>query len=130
MSPDYATVKLVHVGAAAASIALFALRGTWMLRAPHRLRRRWVRVVPYCVDTLLLVAALWLAWHLGEGARGGWLIAKVLALAVYIALGTLALKRGRTRNVRLAAFAGAIVTFGYIAMVALTKSPWGIFANG
>ena len=126
MSLDYATIKHVHMSAAALSIALFVLRGAWMLWSPARLRLPWVRVVPHVIDTVLLASALWLAWQLGAAGTHGWLAAKVLGLLVYIVLGTIALKRGRTRRVRAAAFIAAIATFGYIVMVAVTKSPFGV----
>ena len=129
MAPDYAAIKLVHVGAAALSIAGFALRGAWMLRSPQRLRQRWVRIVPHVIDTVLLASALWLAWQLGAEGTRGWLWAKLIALLVYIGLGTIALKRGRTRGVRVAAFAGALATFAYIVTVAITKSPLGLLAQ-
>jgi uncharacterized membrane protein SirB2 len=45
----------------------------------------------------------------------------VLALILYIVLGTIALKRGRTLRVRAIAFGAAIATFAYIAMVAVTR---------
>ena len=44
MLPDYAVIKHIHMGAAALSIALFMLRGAWMLWSPERLRLTWVRV--------------------------------------------------------------------------------------
>lgn len=129
MAVDYATVKTVHVAAASVSIALFALRGGWMLRSPQRLARPWVRIVPHVIDTALLASALWLAWQLGGDGTRGWLWAKLAALAAYVALGTIALKRGRTRGIRLAAFVAALVAFGYIVSVAVTKSPLGILAH-
>jgi uncharacterized membrane protein SirB2 len=129
MFPEYAAVKSVHAGSAAASIALFVTRGAWMLRSPQRLQQRWVRIVPHVIDTTLLASALWLAWQLGTEGTRGWLAAKVAALLVYIVLGTIALKRGRTRGVRIAALIGAIATFGYIVTVALTKSPLGILSR-
>lgn len=129
MTIDYAAIKLVHAGAAALSIGLFALRGAWMLRSPQRLQRRWVRIGPQVIDTVLLASALWLAWQLGADGTRGWLWAKVIALCAYIALGTVALKRGRTRRVRIVAFAAALATFGYILSVAVTKSPLGAFAR-
>jgi hypothetical protein len=45
------------------------------------------------------------------------------ALLVYIVLGTIALKRGRSPAVRAGAFAAALAAFGYIVGVALTKDP-------
>ncbi|MHB1249164.1 MAG: SirB2 family protein, partial [Polaromonas sp.] len=50
-----------------------------------------------------------------------WLTAKVLALTVYIVLGSVALKRGKTRGVRRWAFAAALAAFVYIVAVALTR---------
>jgi uncharacterized membrane protein SirB2 len=129
MTIDYAAIKLVHAGAATLSIGLFALRGAWMLRAPQRLQRRWVRIAPQLIDTVLLASALWLVWLLGADGTRGWLWAKVIALCAYIALGTVALKRGRTRGVRSVAFAAALATFGYIVSVAITKSPLGMLAR-
>ena len=129
MAPDYATIKAIHVGCATVSIALFVTRGAWMLGSPEHLRQRWVRIAPHVVDTALLASALWLAWQLGRDGAGGWLVAKVIALLVYIGLGTIALKRGRTRKLRLAAFAGAVATFAYIVTVAIAKSPLGLLAR-
>jgi uncharacterized membrane protein SirB2 len=129
MVPEYATLKAVHVGAAALSITLFIVRGAWMLAAPGRLGARWVRIVPHVIDTVLLVSALALAWQIGFAANIRWLGAKITALVVYIALGTIALKRGRTRGIRITAFIAAVATFSYIVSVAVTKSPLGIFAR-
>jgi len=127
--PDvYFAIRQLHVTAAAVSLALFILRGAWMMASPALLERRWVKIVPHVVDTVLLGSALWLAWQLGVDGTRGWLVAKVVALFVYIALGTVALKRGRTRGVRVAALSGALMTFGYIASVAVTKSPRGFTA--
>ena len=125
---DYGTLKGLHVGAAAISLALFVLRGGWMLVAPARLRHRWVRIVPHVIDTVLLASALWLAWQLGAQDTRSWLAAKIAGLAAYIVLGTIALRRGKTRGVRLATFVAALATFGYIVSVAVTKSPLGLLA--
>lgn len=75
---------------------------------------------------LILASAAWLAWFLGQYPFvHGWLTAKVLGLLAYIVLGTLALKRGRTKPMRAAAFAGALAAAGYVVSVALTRDPWG-----
>ena len=129
MVPDYAALKAIHVAAAALSITLFVVRGRWMLAAPERLRARWVRIIPHVIDTVLLVSALWLAWQIGFVANARWLGAKIAALLVYIVLGTIALKRGPTRGIRVTAFFAAVATFAYIVSVAFTKSPLGIFAR-
>ncbi len=129
MAFDYSAVKQVHMSAAALSLALFVVRGAWMMRAPERLSSRWVRIVPHVVDTVLLASALWLAWQIGFAANARWLAAKIIALFVYISLGTIALKRGRTHQIRIGAFVAAIATFGYIVSVAITKSPLGLLSR-
>jgi uncharacterized membrane protein SirB2 len=58
----------------------------------------------------------------------GWVTAKVIGLLAYILLGTVALKRGRTRGVRLAAFAAAILAYAWIVSVALSKNIAGYLA--
>jgi uncharacterized membrane protein SirB2 len=121
---DYLGLKHVHMGCAALSGSFFLLRGVWMLRAPAMLQRRWVRVAPHVVDTLLLASALGLAaWSHQYPGQQPWLTAKVGALLGYIVLGSIALKRGRTKGQRQAAFAAALALFAYIVSVAVTKRP-------
>ena len=127
----YLLVKWFHVGCAAASLAGFLVRGVLMLRGSPLLEARFVRVAPHVVDTLLLASALWLAWHVGQYPFvHGWVTAKVLALLAYIVLGSMALRRGRTKAVRAAALAGALVAAGYIVSVAITRDPAWIVTWG
>jgi uncharacterized membrane protein SirB2 len=125
---SYSAIRQLHVAAAAMSLALFLLRAVWMLASPSRLQMRWIRIVPHAVDTVLLGSAIWLAWQLGAAGTGGWLTAKVIAVLVYIAAGTVALKRGRTPGIRIAALIVALTTFAYIVSVALAKSPLGFLS--
>ncbi len=120
----YLALKHIHITFAALSGVLFLVRGIWMLSDSQQLQRRWVKVVPHIVDTLLLVSAIGLVvWSSQYPGEQSWLTAKVVALVGYIALGVIALKRGRTKQVRVAAFAGALACFAYIVAVAVTKSP-------
>jgi len=123
---DYSLLKSVHVTAVATSLSLFVLRAIWRMRASERLTARWVRVAPHIVDTVLLASAISLALML-ENYPGthAWLTAKVAGLVAYIVLGSIALKRGRTPAARGFAFVAALVVFGYIVSVAITKSPKG-----
>jgi uncharacterized membrane protein SirB2 len=119
---DYLSLKHFHMSCAALSGSLFLLRGVWMLRASNLLQAKWVRIAPHIVDTLLLASAIGLAvWSRQYPGQQPWLTAKVGALLGYIVLGSIALKRGRTRGQRLAAFAGALALFAYIVLLAITK---------
>ena len=119
---NYLALKHLHITFAALSGSFFLLRGLWMLLESPMLQRRWVKIVPHAVDTLLLVSALGLVFWSGQYPFvQTWLTAKVLALVAYIVLGTVALKRGKTRGVRTFALVAALATFAYIVAVALTR---------
>ena len=122
---DYLGLKHFHMACAAASGFLFLLRGAWMLRASAKLQQRWVKVLPHLVDTALLASAITLAvWSGQSPGKQPWLAAKLCALAGYIVLGSIALKRGKTPAVRGAAFALAVLLFAYIVAVAVTRQAW------
>ena len=121
-------LKLAHVVSVVLSGAGFVARGALMLRGSPLLQARFVRVAPHVVDTVLLASAVWLAWLMRLSPFDGWISAKVLGLVAYVVLGTVALKRGRTRGVRAAAFAAALATFAYIVTVAITHDPRGPLA--
>lgn len=120
----YVLVKYVHISSVALSFSLFFLRGIWMLNAPQRLAIRWVRILPHIIDTILLSSAVALAVMSRQypGVES-WLTAKVIALLLYIALGMIALKPGRDRRIRVWAWLSALLVFGYIVGVAVTRSP-------
>lgn len=119
----YSTLKLIHICVAALTISGFLLRGYWMLTDQRKLQQRWVRVLPHIVDTVFLLAGIGLIMTLHlQVMQNGWLLMKIAALIVYVVLGTIALKRGTTRKIRVTALILAVLTFAYIAGVALTKS--------
>jgi uncharacterized membrane protein SirB2 len=125
----YVQIKWVHVAAVIASGSLFALRGTgtlagasWPMWAP-------LRYLSYTIDTVLLTAALMLVTLLHQYPFvQAWLTVKVLLLVVYVVLGSLALKRGRTPALRAWCYFAALAVYLFIASVARAHNPWGIFA--
>jgi uncharacterized membrane protein SirB2 len=126
---DYAILKAVHVASAALSIAGFAARGVLMLRDSLWLESKFARIVPHAVDTVLLGSAIALAWMSGQYPFAqDWLTAKGLALIVYIVLGSIALRRGRSKAVRAVAFALALGVVLYLLSVAITRNARGIFS--
>lgn len=118
------TIKYLHISCVLLSYSLFVLRGVWMLKGSPVLQQLWVKVVPHIVDTVLLLSAITLAYQLSISPLSTpWLMAKIIALLLYIFLGTLAIKRGRTKKIRLAAWIAAQLVFIYIVTVALTRNP-------
>lgn len=126
----YSQIKSVHIAAVLISGFLFLIRGavlhagqTWAMSAP-------LRYLSYTVDTVLLTAALMLATLLHQYPFvHGWLTTKVLLLVVYIVLGTYALKRGSTRNIRIVCWLAALLVYAFIIGVARAHHPAGILAR-
>ena len=126
----YPEIRLVHICAVLASGGLFALRGLatnlgarWAMAAP-------LRYLSYAIDTVLLTAALMLATILHQYPFvHGWLTVKVCLLVVYVVLGSLALKRGRTARARWLAYGAALVVFAFIISVARAHRPLGVLAQ-
>ena len=116
----YALAKQVHLATIVLSWLLFFVRGAWMIADSPRLDARWARVVPHVNDTVLLLAAIYLATFYGLQP---WIVAKIVALVAYILIGMIALRRGPTKPVRIAAWIVAQAVFVYIVAVAVTKHP-------
>jgi uncharacterized membrane protein SirB2 len=124
---EYGALKTIHESAVAISFAGFFARGVGMLRGAPWVKHRMARTLPHLVDTILIVSAVWLAWMLRlTPANAPWIAAKIVGLVAYIALGMVALRFGRTKSVRASAWVAALLTFGYIVSVAITKDPRGI----
>ena len=120
-------VKTVHIICAAISFSGFFLRGLLMITGSDYLQKRWVKITPHLVDTLLLGSALVLV--AGQGLsplQHSWLLAKLVFLLVYIGLGLVALRFGKTRSIRILAWSLALLVFIHIVFIARSKSVAGI----
>ena len=115
--------KMLHTFTAVLTICGFILRGYWMMRDSHLLQHRLTKILPHVVDTIFLLAGIALVWmmHLNVFTQP-WLLAKFAGLIAYIVLGTIALKRGKTKEIRIMAFVGAVAVYAWVVGVALSKS--------
>lgn len=121
-------IKDVHVATVLISISVFLIRFYWMIIGSKLLTIKPVKIIPHVNDTILLISAIALAVNVEQYPFvDQWLTVKVIALLVYILLGTVALKRGRKKNIRIVAGFAAILTFAFIVSVAATRSPAGLF---
>lgn len=125
----YPAIKHLHITFVVLSGTGFFMRGLLMLQESPWLKRRWMKVVPHVVDTGLLAAAIALVVVTDQYPFvDAWVTAKIFGLIAYIILGSVALKAGRTKRMRAAAWLAALATFGYVVSVALTKNPWGVLS--
>lgn len=85
----------------------------------------WRRTVPDAIDTLLLFTGITMAVLLEVAPwETSWLAAKLIALLVYIGLGTVAFRFGRTLLIKRISFIAALIAFTYIVSVARSMQPW------
>lgn len=125
----YPHVKTVHHLSVALSLSLFAARWAGVLVQAGWAMRPRTRLVSVAIDTVLLVAgvALWVlgGWHPWHSP---WLGAKLLALVVYVLLGSWALKRARSRKGHLVFGLLALGVAAHMVGMALHHHPAGWLA--
>jgi uncharacterized membrane protein SirB2 len=123
---NYFLIKHIHMTAAGLSLLLFIIRAYWSVTGSALLQKKAVKIVPHIVDTVLLVAGVILAAMIGP--EQPWILAKIVLLLVYIGVGTIAIKRGRTPGQRAVAALVAVAIFAYIVGIALSHNPLSWFA--
>ncbi|OGT29192.1 MAG: hypothetical protein A2W28_11690 [Gammaproteobacteria bacterium RBG_16_51_14] len=117
-------LKHIHVTCVVLTFISFSVRGLWMLRDSPYLQHHLARTVPHVIDTVLLLSGLTQAVIIYRNLLlQPWLLAKIAALTIYIILGSVALKYGQTKVIRLASLFGAWLVFFYIIAVAITRTP-------
>jgi uncharacterized membrane protein SirB2 len=118
----YLVVKQVHIATAILSLCGFALRSWWMLKDNPLLQTKMVKIFPHINDTLLLGAAVYLTIVRDLSPfTEGWLAAKVILLVLYIVAGTVALKRGKTKQAKIRAMILALACVVSIFIIAMVK---------
>lgn len=123
---SYLALKHLHTTAAALSLIFFVVRAYWSVLASPTLQNKFVRIAPHVIDTVLLACGLAMAFTIGFNQ--GWIWAKLIALVLYIAVGTMAIKRGKTPASRAVSALVAIAIFIYIVGVAIKQNPWSWLA--
>lgn len=115
-------IKLIHVTTVLISISGFVLRGIWVLQDSPKLKQRWVKIVPHINDTLLLATGITLAATIQQYPFvHDWLTAKVIALLIYIGLGFMTLRFGRSKQQRIVTWVAAMLVYAYMLGVAATR---------
>jgi len=122
----YIALKHLHLSLIAISFLLFLIRGFWLLSNSPRLQQKLIKILPHPVNLLLILSGFGVAYSLNLPVSTPWILAKLVALLVYVALGILAFKQ-TTRAKQILFFSAALLTFVYIVSVAVTKLPSGVF---
>lgn len=124
----YLALKHIHLTFVVLSLLAFFVRGAWLFMNSGMLDKKWVKILPHIISTILLVSGVVLAVHLGMKPGGHpWLMAKIIGLVVYIGLGVAAFKVPNPTASKLL-WISALIVFAYIVSVAITRSPLGFFS--
>ena len=123
---SYLFLKQLHILCILLSLSLFVFRLQLAVRNHPRLQQRWLKILPHCIDTLLLISGVALAYHLHQTpfVNSPWLSAKLVGLLLYIVAGTFAIKRAPSARGRLGFGLLAVGLFAYIVAVAASKQTW------
>jgi len=114
--------KHLHLTLAVISISFFTLRFAWLLINSDQLNRKWVKITPHIIDTLLLVIGAIMVVQLAINPfEQVWLAEKLLALAAYIFTGVYTLKFAKNRMMQMFGYLGAMAWVIVIVRIALTK---------
>ncbi len=120
---DYLHIKYLHVTFVVISFCFFLTRLGWSFAGAAVLNKKWVKVTPHVIDTLLLCSAITLVYIGGWSFQDSpWLIAKVVALVFYVVFGSYALKRANTLVGKISFSIFSILIFIYIVVVANLKA--------
>ena len=116
------TLLVIHVSCVVVSMTLFLWRGTAMWRQKPIESKLFKRTIPDIVDSILLFSAFGMMYLLEYSPfEHYWLAAKMIGLVVYILLGAVALKYGRSIVVKRVSFVAALIVFAYLVSVAATR---------
>lgn len=120
------SLKHIHLLSIALSVFLLTLRYILMMMDSSVLHKKWLKIMPHIVDTVLLASGITLIFITGFipfTPAAPWLTEKITCVLVYIALGFIALKLGKTKLIRSIAFFGALGWLYWAAHLAITKVP-------
>jgi len=124
----YLALKHIHLTFVVLSLLAFFVRGIWLFTNSRMLSKKWVKILPHIISTILLVSGIVLAVHLGMSPGSQpWLMAKIIGLIAYIGLGVAAFKVPNP-NARKLLWVSALIVFAYIVSVAISKNPLGFFS--
>lgn len=119
----YMMAKHLHMTAVGLSILLFVIRFLYGQMNPAFLQKKWVKIVPHVIDTILLLSAIWLCVLISQYPLvDGWVTFKVIGVILYIFAGMLALKWAKTPPLKWAGFFAALIVLALTAKVAVTKT--------
>jgi uncharacterized membrane protein SirB2 len=114
--------KHLHMTLAVLSISFFTLRFAWTLMNSDLLQRKWAKIAPHIIDTLLLALGVAMAVKLAINPMEQlWLGEKLIAIVAYIFTGYYTLKLARNKAMQIIGYLGAMGWVMLVMRIAMTK---------
>ncbi len=124
MGELYPLIKIIHISTVSFTGFYFILRGLSQFNHQRWFKKRWARRISQYNDTLLLFSGISMALIIRQYPFvNSWLTAKFILLIVYILLGMLAFYWLHNKKQKMIAWLFALLVYGYIIGVAITKNP-------
>lgn len=125
----YIALKHLHLTFVVISLLIFFVRGVFLFINSPLLTKKIMKIAPHIINTIMLVSGVVLAVNLGmKPGEHPWIMAKIIGLIVFIVVGVGAFKV-RNRLLQKILWIDALVVFGYIVSVAITKNPMGFLGG-
>lgn len=121
----YAAFKHLHMVAIALSVLLFVFRYGLVMANSSLLEKKFVKVTPHVVDTIMLltgIALIFITGFMPFTESGSWLTQKLSCVLAYFALGYFTLKHGKNKVFKTFAFLGSLGWLMAAAKIAMTKT--------
>ncbi|MFQ3249904.1 MAG: putative membrane protein SirB2 [Glaciecola sp.] len=120
----YQAAMHLHVTAVVISLALFSFRFALLLKSSDILQKKWLKITPHVVDTILLASALFMLFYPDREFANAWVASKVIGVILYILSGFFALKWAKNNRSRVIGFLCAVIWIMLTASVATSKLPF------
>jgi len=117
-------LKFIHISTVSISLILFISRALLLFSQSPRLQQPVLRILPHINDTILLVSAISMlvTAELIPSGENIWLLAKIIAMVVYILLGMILFKSAKSILAKQLVFVLALIIYSYIIHTAIYKT--------
>ncbi len=120
----YGAIKALHIAAIAISGTLFFVRAVAVQASARWPMKKSLRLSSYGIDTILLSAGVMLIGLAPESYfSNGWLRTKLALVVLYIIVGSIALKRGKTLFIKRLALVFAVLLYSGAYQIARSHDP-------
>lgn len=121
---SYLFLKTLHISTVVLSITFFCIRIYWLLTQPKALESRLIKRLPHVIDSILLLSAFAMLYvgNISIGSDNPWIITKIIAISLYIALGLYIFRIAKNKTKIYIALCFVMLIYYYIIQTAITKN--------